>query len=68
VGGNHIKGTPKILDIATCTARVRRKLACRSGQLRAIGEPLVERVRDYAQVKAEGFINHAIAIEALGTV
>jgi len=42
-----------------------RELARRSRGTPRIANRLLKRVRDYAQVKAEGVINHGIAIEAL---
>ena len=59
-----IKRSAKILDIAIDREGA-QELARRSRGTPRIANRLLKRVRDYAQVRAEGFINHAIAIEAL---
>jgi len=59
-----IKRSAKILDISIDRDGA-RELACRSRGTPRIANRLLKRVRDYAQVKAEGFIDHRIAIEAL---
>jgi Holliday junction DNA helicase RuvB len=59
-----IKRSAQILDIAIDREGA-QELARRSRGTPRIANRLLKRVRDYAQVKAEGFINHAIAIEAL---
>jgi Holliday junction DNA helicase RuvB len=59
-----IKRSAQILDIAI-DREGSQELARRSRGTPRIANRLLKRVRDYAQVKAEGFINHEIAIEAL---
>jgi len=59
-----IKRSAKILGISIDREGA-REMACRSRGTPRIANRLLKRVRDYAQVKAEGFIDHRIAIEAL---
>jgi Holliday junction DNA helicase RuvB len=59
-----IKRSAQILDIAI-DREGSQELARRSRGTPRIANRLLKRVRDYAQVKAEGCINHAIAIAAL---
>ncbi len=59
-----VKRSAKILGISIDRDGA-RELARRSRGTPRIANRLLKRVRDYAQVKAEGFINHGIAIEAL---
>jgi holliday junction DNA helicase RuvB len=59
-----VKRSAKILDIAIDREGA-QELARRSRGTPRIANRLLKRVRDYAQVKAEGFINYTIAIEAL---
>ncbi len=60
-----IKRSAKILDIVIDREGA-RELARRSRGTPRIANRLLKRVRDYAQVKAEGIIDHAVAIKALG--
>ncbi|HPJ97031.1 MAG TPA: Holliday junction branch migration DNA helicase RuvB [Syntrophales bacterium] len=59
-----VKRSAQILDIVIDRDGA-QELARRSRGTPRIANRLLKRVRDYAQVKAEGVINHAVAIEAL---
>jgi len=59
-----VKRSAQILDIAIDRDGA-QELARRSRGTPRIANRLLKRVRDYAQVKAGGVINHAVAIEAL---
>ncbi|MDX9821434.1 MAG: Holliday junction branch migration DNA helicase RuvB [Syntrophales bacterium] len=59
-----VRRSAKILDIAIDRDGA-RELARRSRGTPRIANRLLKRVRDYAQVRAEGLIDHAVAIESL---
>ncbi|MBN1546396.1 MAG: Holliday junction branch migration DNA helicase RuvB [Syntrophaceae bacterium] len=59
-----VKRSARILDIAIDKEGA-QELARRSRGTPRIANRLLKRVRDYAQVKAEGFINRAVAVAAL---
>ncbi len=59
-----VKRSAQILDIAIDKDGA-LELACRSRGTPRIANRLLKRVRDYAQVKADGEINHDVAVAAL---
>ncbi len=59
-----VKRSAQILDIAIDKDGA-LELACRSRGTPRIANRLFKRVRDYAQVKADGEINHDVAVAAL---
>jgi len=59
-----VKRSAQILDIAIDKEGA-LELACRSRGTPRIANRLLKRVRDYAQVKAGGAINHDVAVAAL---
>lgn len=59
-----LKRSAKILNIEIDEPGI-RQLACRARGTPRVANRLLKRVRDYAQVKADGVITESVAIEAL---
>ncbi|MCX7796289.1 MAG: Holliday junction branch migration DNA helicase RuvB [bacterium] len=59
-----VERSARILNIRYETDAL-KEISCRSRGTPRIANRLIKRVRDYAEVKGDGFISHRLAIEAL---
>lgn len=64
---NILQRSAKILDV-TVSEDAFREIACRTRGTPRVANRILKRVRDYAQVRADGVVSHEVALEALANL